>query len=79
MRLAAQERLGFYPAPSDAIDGLIKHLQLALPKEGDRATEHYILDPCCGEGLAHQADRRRPSHSLSQRILLWNWIKAVVK
>jgi predicted aspartyl protease len=48
LRLAAQEKLGFYPAPSDACEGLLRHLALGEAK--GKATEHYVLDPCAGEG-----------------------------
>lgn len=46
MRLAAQAKLGFYPAPADAIDALAKHLVCTDP------AETRILDPCCGKGEA---------------------------
>ena len=48
MRLAAQAKLGFYPAHPDAIAGIAAHL--TLPKL--RADEVNIIDPCAGEGLA---------------------------
>lgn len=45
MRLAAQEKMGFYAAQPEAITELVKHLE--PPREST-----YILDPCAGEGEA---------------------------
>ena len=47
-RLAAQEALCYFPAPADACEGLLKHLALGEPN--GKATEHFILDPCAGQG-----------------------------
>jgi hypothetical protein len=46
MRLAGQIKQGYFPAPSEAIDLLQRHL--VVPPE----TEVTILDPCAGEGKA---------------------------
>lgn len=46
MRLAGQEKMGFYPAPEDAIAALLEHL--ALPG-GNKV---HIIDPCAGQGRA---------------------------
>jgi 16S rRNA G966 N2-methylase RsmD len=44
MRLAAAEKMGYYPAASEAIADLVMHLA------ADKET--HILDPCAGEGAA---------------------------
>jgi hypothetical protein len=49
MRLAAQEKCGFYPAPADAVLALSKHLTLGDKREKGA---FHILDPCAGEGCA---------------------------
>jgi predicted RNA methylase len=51
MRLMGQCRLGYYPAPPEAVEGILKHLRMP-----DAANDRVrILDPCCGEALAiHQ-------------------------
>jgi clan AA aspartic protease (TIGR02281 family) len=49
-RLAADEKLCYYPIPEIEVDGLVKHLQLGPPTE--RANQYHILDPCGGEGRA---------------------------
>jgi predicted RNA methylase len=44
--------MGFYPAPTEAIAPLLKHLATA-PANPDRKLDTLnILDPCAGEGLA---------------------------
>src|SRR4051794_29306383 len=48
MRLAAQAKLGFYPAHPDAVSAICK--QLVRPT--DRASMTTMIDPCAGEGLA---------------------------
>ena len=49
MRLAAAEKLGYYPAAPDACEGLLQHLKLGPAT--DKMTECYVIDPCAGEGL----------------------------
>lgn len=52
MRLAAQARLGFYPAAPQVIAELVKHLRVR-PPDPDKALESpQVIDPCCGEGSA---------------------------
>jgi len=53
MRLAAQAKAGFYPAPPEAIDEVLKYLR--PPAKGKFA----IIDPCAGEGTAikHLAEK----------------------
>ena len=48
MRLAAQAKMGFYPAHEVAIRGIASHLAL----NDKRPTEVNIIDPCAGEGTA---------------------------
>jgi len=50
MRLAAQVKLGFYPADEVAIEHLTRHLRLK-PNDGSKRT-YNIIDPCCGKGAA---------------------------
>lgn len=53
MRLAGQEKLGFYPAPNAEMEAIAKHLTLEVaptPRE-----QVSILDPCAGQGAAVQA------------------------
>lgn len=50
MRLAGQEKLGFYAIPELEVDGLVKHL--ALGPANEKSGEHFLLDPCAGEGVA---------------------------
>jgi ubiquinone/menaquinone biosynthesis C-methylase UbiE len=47
-RLASDVRLGFFPAPTQAVEAILKHL--TMPDE--KADRVNIIDPCCGEGLA---------------------------
>lgn len=42
-------KMGFYPAPNEAIAELAKHLTLEAPPD---KSAHYILDPCAGKGEA---------------------------
>ena len=55
MRLAAQCKLGWYPAAPEAIAELVKHLHLK-PPDPDKPLGGSvpILDPCAGEGRAIQ-------------------------
>ena len=58
MRLAAQIKGGFYPAPAEAVAHAATHLRPPL------GCQLSLLDPCCGEGaaLAQLADSlHRPS------------------
>jgi hypothetical protein len=48
MRLVAQTKLGFYPAPPEAVEEALTHLR--VPIEGRENIR--MLDPCCGEGRA---------------------------
>ena len=47
MRLSGQERCGYFPTPPEVGPELLKHLSLGQRTE--KASEHQILDPCCGE------------------------------
>ena len=51
MRLAGQSKLGYFPAPADAIAGICKHLAIMPGKPAD---DVHIIDPCAGEGRAIQ-------------------------
>jgi predicted RNA methylase len=42
-------KMGFYPAPKEALAGILQHLR---KQESERS--FYILDPCAGEGVAVQ-------------------------
>lgn len=46
MRLAASQKMGYYPAPWEAIDQFTRFIRVDPDKEVS------ILDPCAGEGLA---------------------------
>jgi predicted RNA methylase len=48
MRLAAQAKLGWYPAAPEAIAALVPHLHVRAPD----SDPGHILDPCAGEGRA---------------------------
>lgn len=56
MRLAAQEKMGFYPTPKRSLQLIA---QLLIP--ASKGQEIKALDPCAGEGeaLAYAADRLR--------------------
>lgn len=45
-RLASEAKMQYYPAPGEAIDGILRHLQV------QEESPVNILDPCCGEGAA---------------------------
>jgi hypothetical protein len=49
-RPEAQARMGFYPAPAQAIERIAKHLEKSPPSLPREA--HCLLDPCAGEGAA---------------------------
>ena len=46
MRLNAQAKGGFYPAPIEAVRSFAQHLVIEDPGRA------FVLDPCCGEGEA---------------------------
>ena len=52
MRLAAQCKLGFYPAAPQVIDALVKHLRVRPPDPEKPLESPHVIDPCCGEGSA---------------------------
>lgn len=52
MRLAGQAKLGFFPAPTEAIEPLLKHLRSAPANPDKKLDTINILDPCAGEGRA---------------------------
>jgi predicted RNA methylase len=57
MRLAAQAKRGFYPAPTEAVELMLSHLKLAAEKPGNSLyadDDFNIIDPCAGEGVAVQ-------------------------
>jgi Uncharacterised methyltransferase family (DUF6094) len=54
VRLAAQAKLGWYPAAPEAIAELVKHLHVRPPDPDKRLDPVHILDPCAGEGRAIQ-------------------------
>lgn len=45
MRLAGQQKCGYYPAPPEAVSAALMHLDTAR-------RPFHVLDPCAGEGLA---------------------------
>jgi Uncharacterised methyltransferase family (DUF6094) len=53
MRLIAQAKQGFYPAPPEAIAGILKHLRRPVePDPRFKVDDVNILDPCSGEAKA---------------------------
>jgi hypothetical protein len=55
MRLAAQAKLGYYPASPLAIGELLKHLRVVPPDPARKSDATNVIDPCSGEGAAiHQ-------------------------
>jgi hypothetical protein len=53
MRLRAQARQGYYPAPPEAIAGILKHpRRTVVPDPRFKVDDHNILDPCAGEAKA---------------------------
>ena len=52
MRLAAQAKLGFYPANPTAIQELLKHLDCRATDAAKKYDTINILDPCAGKGVA---------------------------
>jgi hypothetical protein len=53
-RLASVVKQGYYPAPPEAVAGIIRHLKIPDPPPGPqfRAGDIHILDPCAGEAKA---------------------------
>jgi hypothetical protein len=54
MRLIAQIKQGYYPAPPEAIAGILRHLKIPDPQPDSKFTREHvnILDPCAGEAKA---------------------------
>jgi Uncharacterised methyltransferase family (DUF6094) len=53
MRLIGQAKQGFYPAPPEAIAGILKHLRRPVePDPRFKVDDVNILDPCAGEAKA---------------------------
>jgi Uncharacterised methyltransferase family (DUF6094) len=53
MRLIAQAKQGFYPAPHEAMAGILKHLRRpVVPDPRFKVDDVNILDPCAGEAKA---------------------------
>ncbi len=53
MRLIAQAKQGFYPAPPEAIAGILKHLRRpVVPDPRFSVDDVTVLDPCAGEAKA---------------------------
>lgn len=53
MRLNAQAKQGFYPAPPKAIAGILKHLRRpVVPDPRFTVDDITVLDPCAGEAKA---------------------------
>ncbi len=51
-RLESQAKLGYFPAPSKALEGIISHLNLGEITSEGKTDGFHIIDPCCGEGAA---------------------------
>jgi hypothetical protein len=51
MRLIAQAKQGFYPAPPAAIAGILRHLNIPDRPPGSKfkPEDLSVLDPCAGE------------------------------
>ena len=52
MRLAAQAKLGFYPAAPEAITAILAHLKCQPSNPEKKYDAISVLDPCAGEGAA---------------------------
>lgn len=52
MRLAAQAKMGYYPAHPNAIAELVKHLHCRPPDPTKKFDTINVLDPCAGKGVA---------------------------
>ena len=53
-RLASVVKQGYFPAPPEAVAGIVRHLRMPDPPPGSlsRAGDVNILDPCAGEARA---------------------------
>ncbi len=52
-RLASIVKQGFYPAPPEALAGILRHLKVPDPPPDPKKGEDInVLDPCAGEGKA---------------------------
>src|SRR5215470_9199576 len=53
-RLASVVKQGYFPAPPEAISGILKHLKMPDPPPDARfkAEDVNLLDPCAGEAKA---------------------------
>ena len=53
-RLASVVKQGYFPAPPEAVAGILRHLKIPDPPPDSRfkAEDVNILDPCAGEGKA---------------------------
>jgi hypothetical protein len=53
-RLASVVKQGYFPAPPEAVAGILRHLNPPEPPSGSqsRAGDIHILDPCAGEAKA---------------------------
>ena len=54
MRMIAQVRLGYFPAPPEAMAELLKHLRVRPPDPEKKSDTVCMIDPCCGKGAAIQ-------------------------
>jgi hypothetical protein len=52
MRLAGQEKMGYYPTPATLLAAIASYLAHASNAPMDPAQRPRLLDPCCGEGEA---------------------------
>ena len=54
MRLIAQAKQGYYPAPPKSIAGILRHLRIPDPPPDSKLTRDdvNVLDPCSGESKA---------------------------
>jgi hypothetical protein len=52
MRLAGQEKMGYYPTPATLLPAIASYLTPASNAAIDPAQRPRLLDPCCGEGEA---------------------------
>jgi Uncharacterised methyltransferase family (DUF6094) len=53
-RLASVVKQGYFPAPPEAVAGILRHLKIPDPPPGSqpRTGDLHILDPCAGEAKA---------------------------
>jgi hypothetical protein len=52
MRLAGQEKMGYYPTPATLLPAFVSYLASASNAAIDPTQRPRLLDPCCGEGEA---------------------------